>query len=258
MENQMETGKQNKMCLNIKDVPATHGKDAVEIYKEINLADDFQEVRGFGQPIAARLAKKMSEDYYKDYTEIQDLFNDINNNKIETIEELQKDERYTVLQDLLARDRHIISGVFGKEIILQLLAQKDCEGIRYIIGKSCAAKSRTAIMLMGVKEADGFEKDIDGICIKRSMPVPGRKINVPDPCDHAKNEPRETAKEHPDQSKEFDMSKITPETPLNPNDPLTGEVHRASKTVADIEEIMNRHPELYSKKKPSDVLFEIY
>jgi hypothetical protein len=171
----------------------------------LNLADDQLEVRGFGKPVSAALAKRMASEYFKDAEEASKL-----------IELIEKNTAFTELQGpplqalkrLLDPDKHIVSGVFGKEIILQLLSQKDCEGIRYIFGRD---EGRTTIMLIGVKQIDGeFSRDKNGSTIAVSEPI--------GPKDFFKN--------------------LAPDSEPQAGDPPVPEVHLASKTIRDIKSEM--------------------
>ena len=57
--------------------------------------------------------------------------------------------------------------MFGKEIILQVLAQRNCEGIRYILGKD---SGKNTIVLIGVEDA-GVIKDSQGNDVAQSKPL---------------------------------------------------------------------------------------
>ena len=174
----------------------------------INLADDYADVSGFGQPITKTLAKKMCQDYCDDYDSILSLLSDVEGGTMSSLDDLKQDERYSILKNLLSAEKHIISGVFGKEILLQILAQKTCEGIRYIIGKD--QQGKITVILLGVKEAEsGLSEPYDEdptILIRRSEPV-AAPISA---------------------------------SAFNARDPLFGEVHKSGKTVAQIESMIQK------------------
>jgi hypothetical protein len=125
----------------------------------LNLADDLTDVSGFGQPITPGLAKRMTKNYYDDYDTVDKLITKIDNDTTGIYSALKTDPAYLILKKLLAPSNHIVSGVFGKEIILQILSQKNCEGIRYLIGQY---QNQMTVILMGVKE----------IATGQSEPVP--------------------------------------------------------------------------------------
>jgi hypothetical protein len=167
----------------------------------LNLADDQLEVRGFGKPVSAALAKKMASEYFKDADEASKLIGQIEGN--DAFAGLQG-SALEALKRLLDPEKHIVSGVFGKEIILQLLSQKDCEGIRYIFGRD---EGRTTIILIGVKQIEGkFSRDKNGSTIALSEPI--------GPKDFFKN--------------------LAPDSAPQAGDPPVPEVHLASKTIAEI------------------------
>src|SRR5690349_17750136 len=110
----------NHMMLNGKDV------NNPSAYFQINLADDDTEVRGFGQPVTRNMAKQMSNLYFQ---RIENAF--------QIISLIESDPAYVDLKTHAAFDdlksladpaSVIVSGVFGKESFLQILAMKNCEG----------------------------------------------------------------------------------------------------------------------------------
>lgn len=187
---------------------------------DTQLADDLSEVRGFGKPISPRLAKKMFKTYYENYEDINDLLSGIKNGNITTLAQVKSHVGFDKLVNLLHPDKHIISGVFGKEILFQILSQKHCEGIRYIIGTSLSGK--TTVILLGVEDIQGTEQDENEI-IQKSKPV--LNFNLA-----------------------FDFKNIDDNSKFLSADPLIGEVHKGSKTVAEIEKIFGGHEELYKSK----------
>jgi hypothetical protein len=118
---------------------------------DIELADDNSDVRGYGQPITPAAAKKMVADYYINYKKIEAFLRDINNDTTGKYGDTKTHANFNNLTDFIDPAKHILSGVFGKEIILQIIAQKDCEGIRYFIGKD--RDNKITVILLGVKES---------------------------------------------------------------------------------------------------------
>jgi hypothetical protein len=136
---------------------------------KVNLADDFKEVRGFGRLITASLAKQMARSYFHDVKSGQQVLEMIEQDKSGKYHEIQSSDEYKALRSFLNPDSHIVSGVFGKEIILQLLSQKDCEGIRYIMGMD---DGKMTIVLIGVKEVpDSTITSASGHTIAKSEPI---------------------------------------------------------------------------------------
>src|SRR4051812_46259522 len=111
-----------------KDV---NGKD---VPLKISLADEFREVRGFGRPGTAMFAKQMAQNFHERIKAVFALIEMVQENKNENYDSLKKTKEFQGLLDFFKPENLIVSGVFGKETILQLLAQKDCEGIRYVFG----------------------------------------------------------------------------------------------------------------------------
>ena len=114
----------------------------------IDLADDYHEVRGFGQPVTTEMARAMVGKYFREVKDGQNLIKEIIEDTTGKYEQLKQDPKFISLQRFLHPDNHIISGVFGKEIILQLLAKRNCEGIRYVFGKDT------------IKNKDGTNREI--------------------------------------------------------------------------------------------------
>ena len=106
----------------------------------INMADDELEVRGFGQPITHKLAADIALKYIKSSEDAWELIDGIDLGRITTIAAIKQHSGFEALKKMLHPASHIVSGVFGKETILQMIAQKDCEGIRYIIGEMATTK----------------------------------------------------------------------------------------------------------------------
>ena len=142
---------------------------------EIFLADDDKEVRGFGQPITPHLAKKMYKKYADDYFKAAALVDLIKKDTSGKYDDLKKGDNFKAMDRLMQPKNHIVSGVFGKEILLQILSQKGCEGIRYIFGqyhdKQCKT-DETTIILLGVKETGEPENPGCKKIIAGSEPIP--------------------------------------------------------------------------------------
>lgn len=135
----------NYMHVNaISDVPPTDEMT-------IQLADDTKEVRGFGKPISTPVMRGMTDLYLDEFKKAAAL-----------VDVLGSDPKYNTkpefssLRLLIDFDNHVASGVFGKEIILQILAQRNCEGIRYVFGLD--DQNKNSVILFGVtqvKDAQG-------------------------------------------------------------------------------------------------------
>ena len=134
----------------------------------INLADDLKEVRGFGKPITRARAKEMAEDYFKDIEASEVILKEIEVNP--AYAKLKEMHEFKQLKDLIDPETQTVSGVFGKEIILQILSMRNCEGIRYIIGKD---QGKNTVVLIGVKEVeeDPIQTDDQNNFRVRSAPV---------------------------------------------------------------------------------------
>lgn len=188
----------------------------------INLADDFLEVRGFGQCIPISLAKKMAKNYWETYDEIINLLDFINENKGGLLDPIKKDKvrnnQLNKLKMMMNPSNHIVSGVFGKEIILQILSQKDCEGIRYIVGRD--DDDKMTIILVGVKETN-YANEEENFTIKnyKEEKIKIRKAEILPNSHYYKN------------VKENQSS--------DPNDPNNGEVHACSLTVKELKDLLN-------------------
>ncbi|WP_121811228.1 hypothetical protein [Mucilaginibacter kameinonensis] len=198
----------NHMCLQGKDVG-----DSNKTIK-INLADDVLEVRGFGQPITRERAKQMAEAYFTDIEAADRLVQKIIND--DRYRDLAEDPDFDKLKKLISPESQTVSGVFGKEIILQILAMKNCEGIRYIVGKDEDEK-RNTIILIGVTD-EGVITGDNGIPRASSLPL-----------------------------KVIDAS--------TNNIPVDGEVHKASLTIAQTKTMLNKHNLLDSPKTRTDIIF---
>lgn len=115
----------------------------------IELADDKKEVRGFGRPITPDLTRDIVVEYVKKSDTAWRLLQDITENKITSVEEIKNSPGFNSLKLLLDPSKQVLSGVFGKEIILQMIAAKDCEGIRYLTGE---IEGKMTIVLIGVRD----------------------------------------------------------------------------------------------------------
>lgn len=166
---------------------------------EINLADDKSEVRGFGQPITPEAAEKMADDYFNQCKAGWAIISQIKTNPLYAA--LKSQPEFALLESLIDPANQTVSGVFGKEIILQILAQRGCEGIRYIHGKD---NNRNTIILLGVGETGTVVTDVNGGQHAGSKPI---NFNV----------------------------RVTED----PDMPVVGEVHEDSLTIAGVERLMN-------------------
>lgn len=153
-------------------------------------------MRGFGQVVTAALTKKMAKDYFDDVEKIQASIADIESGN-KTLNEIKQSDEFQVLKSLMSADKHVVSGVFGKEIILQILAQKNCEGIRYILGKD--ENGKVTLILIGVQEVENTK----GSNIAPSEPVGPKNFYMMD-------------------------------TAFDRTDPINGEVHVSGKSIADM------------------------
>jgi len=145
----------------VKSLPIKEPEEVLTI----NLANDEKEVRGFGMPITCELARQMVKDYVIEYEKAAKYFSDGAGMRPDDITAM-KEAGLESLSSLFSEKNHIISGVFGKEILLQILAQKNCEGIRYIFGRS---KGEVTLILLGVNDS-GIE-NIDGKDVVKSKPL---------------------------------------------------------------------------------------
>jgi hypothetical protein len=143
-------------------------------YLTINLADDSSEVRGFGKPVTREKAKDMAEDYFKSCDAAWNIIKEIESNSaysaLKALPEFQK------LKGLIDPDNQTVSGVFGKEIILQILSMRDCEGLRYIYGKD---NGKNTVILIGVGQS-GTRIEANGSVKAMSAPV---VVSSADPAD---------------------------------------------------------------------------
>jgi len=129
-----------------KDIPASGPTDILIASKQ---ADDSMDVCGFGQPISAGLVSEIADGYFLKSERAWSLLEDINKGVIKTIPELTADPRYIDLRKLLDPANQIVSGVFGKEIILNMIGRKGCEGIRYVIGDM---EDKMTVVLIAVRD----------------------------------------------------------------------------------------------------------
>jgi hypothetical protein len=170
---------------------------------EIKLADDKSNVAGFGQPVTNEYAHKMVQDYCEDVLAAQRFIDRIKS-------DFANDRDFKKLKALMDRRRHIVSGVFGKEIILQILAQPRCEGIRYMFGKYM---KKTTIILKGVAEVkEGSIMQNGEVSVAKSVP-----LDMDEMTNGARNRGTNVA---------------SMEASLMRN--INGEVHQSSLTVADV------------------------
>lgn len=191
----------------------------------INLADDFLEVRGFGKPVTREKAREMAEAYFKDIEAAESIVQEIDSNK--DYAALKSKPEFNTLKALIDPACQTVSGVFGKEIILQILSMRNCEGIRYIVGKD---QGKNTVIFIGVQE-DGYVKDKTGKEIKAlSTPV---QLKFSSPLDI----------------------------------PLDGEVHQSSLNIADTRSLIGVNINLEANKevnkddlrnKKIDLLFGSY
>ena len=146
-----------------RNLMQVNGKDVnnESAYLTFSLADDKAEVRGFGQPITRRKSKEMAERYFKAIEEAQSLVQEVDANP--AYADLKKHLGFAALQSLV-HPSQTVSGVFGKELILQILSLRHCEGIRYIIGRD---GDNNTIILAGVNES-GTTTEADGSVKARS------------------------------------------------------------------------------------------
>lgn len=150
-----------------KNLMRVNGQDAgnVNAYLEINLADDNAEVRGFGQPITRARVREIAAGYFFECELAYSLVTEIEANP--AYSNLLGHPGFLPLKQKLDPGNQTVSGVFGKEAILQILSLRNCEGIRYIQGKS---EDKHTIVLIGVQE-DGITTDADGTQHAVSVPV---------------------------------------------------------------------------------------
>lgn len=186
----------------------------------INLADDYLEVRGFGKPVTKKKAQLMAERLFADYDLVWRFISVLEKNP--AFKELSKDKAFQVLKAMIDPSKQIVSGVFGKEIILQILAQKNCEGIRYIYAKDDAG--RPTIILTGVEQIDGkFIKNKDGITIAKSSILKAKK----------------TTTVLFKKSTQAVAAKSTSDGGDSGDDPINGEVHDDGLTVEETRKLLS-------------------
>src|SRR5258706_12929124 len=109
------TSKTSYMISAGKDIPASAPTDIIIATK---MADDDMDVCGFGKPISAALVNDIAGSYFVRSERAWKLIEDIEKGKILTVEQLKADSRFPDLKGLADPDKQIVSGVFGKEIIL--------------------------------------------------------------------------------------------------------------------------------------------
>jgi len=122
-----------------KDVGSTNDVDL-----QYNIGDNQNDVKGYGQPITVKLASDISSEYCRNC--------DTAWNFIQMLATKHPDiaglPGFTELQNILKPERHIVSGTFGKEAILHILSQEQCEGIRYML---CEYNNEMSVILSGEK-----------------------------------------------------------------------------------------------------------
>lgn len=201
---------------------------------EIDLALDHAEVRGFGQPITQQAASVMVDDYVNDIKKANDLLSKIEGD--DTFKDITADQGFGIIKDLLSLTTQTVSGVFGKEIMLQILAQRNCEGIRYVVGKS---RGKNTLILVGVTEdEEGIPRMEEGETIPASKAI--TNIGFTElPALTRVNGNGVTAGAPP------------PDSNININY-VMAEVHRSSLTIAQLEDLFG------IVQPPSFVLFGSY
>lgn len=156
-----------------ENVMKLNGRDAAgDVFPlTIAIAPDLSEVRGFGKPITQDAADQMIN-AYADEVELVTKFID---QKLGTF---RGHPELGVLTALLSPAAQTVSGVFGKEIIMQILAQKNCEGIRYVVGRDTITNKNT-IILLGVTESpeEAVEDNPAGTAVNaKSKAITGRTM----------------------------------------------------------------------------------
>lgn len=200
---------------------------------EIDLAPDHAEVRGFGQPITQQAASVMVDDYVNDIKKANSLLSRIESN--DTHRDIIDDPGFGIIKDLLSLTTQTVSGVFGKEIILQILAQRNCEGIRYAIGKS---RGKNTLILVGVTEdEEGIPREENGELIPPSKAIVNKDFNELPALNRVNGNGAAAA--------------ATSEDNININY-IMAEVHRSSLTIEQLEELFG------IVESPSSVLFGSY
>jgi hypothetical protein len=195
----------------------------------INLADDQLEVRGFGQAITREFALQMAERYFTHCERGWEVVQEIENNP--KYAALKKFPGFAELKHVIDPSVQTVSGVFGKEIILQILSMRNCEGIRYIIGND---GTQNTVIIIGVAE-EGTSVDSKGK--KRAKSVPVKLLG--------------------ESSKGLDANDV----------PIDGEVHNESLTIAGVRESINTAKKAKvetgrvaaaAPQSPTDILFGAY
>jgi hypothetical protein len=136
---------QNNNIMEVASVERTNPKATIRHL----LADDNLEVAGFGQPINSDTAMDMVTSYYEDCKEITKLIIAIETNP--DYLPLKQSTWFASLKRRNNQQTQCVSGVFGKELLLQILAQRNCEGIRYFLGSDYDGYD--TVILMGVEHA---------------------------------------------------------------------------------------------------------
>lgn len=175
-------------------------------------------------PVTSPEAKKMCDLYFNDWKKCWNIVERIRDEP--EFGSLKNDPDFASFYKILNPETQTVSGVFGKEIILQILAQRHCEGIRYVVGTAPGGKN--TIIILGVNHATDAQ---------------GRDLYVTkngEQCAQSKPLERNT--------------NITVDAGVIP-DPVNGEVHRHSLTMEQAREIF---PTKFVEGNISDAVFGIY
>lgn len=188
------------------------------------LAHDSLEVRGFGMPITVPIAKDMCDIYFREWKKCWSIVQKIKDEP--AYDDLKNHPDFDGFDRILNPQNQTVSGVFGKEIILQILAQRNCEGIRYVLGTGPDGKN--TLIILGVSQVKD-EHGRDARVIKN-----GREMALSTPLVNDNNFP-------------------TPADILG--DPPPGEVHLHSLTMAEASSIW---PDKFTEGYLSDIVFGTY
>jgi hypothetical protein len=196
---------QNNNIMEVASVERTNQKATIRHL----LADDNLEVAGFGQPINSDTARDMVTSYYEDCEEITKLITEIETKEVYL--PLKQSTWFSSLKRRNNQQTQCVSGVFGKELLLQILAQRNCEGIRYFLGSDYDGYN--TVILMGVEHAkDKYNNDIIQPNRKGEMTANSKLL-------------------------ERTMEKTT--TSPTDSTPIKGEVHGNSLTISEAIEKLN-------------------
>lgn len=94
--------------------------------KSCNLDMDFEiqendKTAGMGMPVTTRLCEHMVKKHFQNQDEIENELD-----KLESTEELNK------IRERISPENDVVSGIYGRDTLMQILEQEGCEGIRYI------------------------------------------------------------------------------------------------------------------------------